>query len=134
MQNLYRFSKRLPDPRKMPPYYWEVVMLTLQGNPRLFLCQYPVSMRKSFEGLSAQVELLFPGELLTGAFFIFLNRKQDQMKVLYWDTDGLAIWFKRLEKGSFSKKEKDQDQITRREFLMLLEGVTPKRLQPRFSL
>jgi transposase len=56
------------------------------------------------------------------------------MKVLYWDTDGLAIWFKRLEKGSFSKKEKDQDQITRREFLMLLEGVTPKRLQPRFSL
>jgi len=109
-------------------------MLTLQGNPRLFLCQYPVSMRKSFEGLSAQVELLFPGELLTGAFFIFLNRKQDQMKVLYWDTDGLAIWFKRLEKGSFSKKEKDQDQITRREFLMLLEGVTPKRLQPRFSL
>jgi transposase len=91
-------------------------------------------MRKSFEGLSAQVELLFPGELLTGAFFIFLNRKQDQMKVLYWDTDGLAIWFKRLEKGSFSKKEKDQDQITRREFLMLLEGVTPKRLQPRFSL
>ena len=109
-------------------------MLTLQGNPRLFLCRYPVSMRKSFEGLSAQVELLFPGELLTGAFFIFLNRKQDQMKVLYWDTDGLAIWFKRLEKGSFSKKEKDQDQITRREFLMLLEGVTPKRLQPRFSL
>ena len=109
-------------------------MLTLSGNPRLFLCQHPVSMRKSFEGLSAQVEQLFPGELLTGAFFIFLNRKQDHMKVLYWDTDGLAIWFKRLEKGSFPKKENKQAKMTRREFLMLLEGVTPKRLQPRFSL
>jgi len=109
-------------------------MLTLPGNPRLFLCQHPVSMRKSFEGLSAQVEQLFPGELLTGAFFIFLNRKQDHMKVLYWDTDGLAIWFKRLEKGSFPKKENKQAKMTRREFLMLLEGITPKRLQPRFSL
>jgi len=109
-------------------------MLTLPGNPRLFLCQHPVSMRKSFEGLSAQVEQLFPGELLTGAFFIFLNRKQDHMKVLYWDTDGLAIWFKRLEKGSFPKKENKQAKMTRREFLMLLEGVTPKCLQPRFSL
>jgi transposase len=108
-------------------------MLTLPGNSRLFLCQYPVSMRKSFEGLSAQVELLFPGELLTGAFFIFLNRKQDHMKALYWDTDGLAIWFKRLEKGRF-KKEKEKAKMTRREFLMLLEGITPKRLQPRFYL
>lgn len=109
-------------------------MLTLPGNPRLFLCQHPVNMRKSFEGLSALVEHLFPGELLTGAFFIFLNRKQDHIKVLYWDTDGLAIWFKRLEKGSFPKKEKEKTSMTRREFLMLLEGVTPKRLQPRFSL
>lgn len=109
-------------------------MLTLPGNPRLFLCQYPVSMRKSFEGLSALTEQLFPGELLTGAFFIFLNKNRDHMKVLYWDIDGLAIWCKRLEKGSFSKNEQTQPAMTRREFLMLLEGVTPKRLQPRFSL
>ena len=109
-------------------------MLTLPGNPRLFLCQSPVNMRKSFEGLSALVEHLFPGGLLTGAFFIFLNRKQDHMKVLYWDTDGWVIWFKRLEKGSFPKKEGEKVTLTRREFLMLLEGITPKRLQPRFLL
>jgi transposase len=109
-------------------------MINLSGNPRLFLCQYPVSMRKSFEGLSAQVELLFPGELLSGAFFVFLNKQQDHMKVLYWDTDGLAIWFKRLEKGSFSRKNLDQSTMNRREFLMPLEGIRPKRLQPRFSL
>ena len=118
----------------MPTYYWEVFMLALSGNPRLFLCQYPVNMRKSFEGLSAQVELLFPGELLTGAFFIFLNRKQNHMKVLYWDTDGWVIGFKRLEKGNFSKQGKEQTKMTRREFLMLLEGIKPKRLQHRFSL
>jgi len=118
----------------MPAYYREALMLTLPGNPHLFLCHQPINMRKSFEGLSALVEQLFPGELLTGAFFIFLNRRQDHMKVLYWDIDGLAIWFKRLEKGSFSRKGNEKAMMTRREFLMLLEGVTPKRLQPRFSL
>lgn len=109
-------------------------MLTIPGNARLFLCRYPVNMRKSFEGLSGIVEQLFPGELLSGAFFIFLNRKKDHMKVLFWDNDGFVIWFKRLEKGTFSWKWDNTTPLDRRTFLMLLEGVVPKRLQTRFSL
>lgn len=109
-------------------------MLTIPGNARLFLCQYPVNMRKSFEGLSAIVEQLFPGELLSGAFFIFLNRRKDHIKVLFWDKDGLVIWFKRLEKGSFTWKWGDQMLLDRRTFLMLLEGITPKRLQVRYDI
>jgi transposase len=108
-------------------------MLTISGNTRLFLCQHPVNMRKSFEGLSALVEQLFPGELLSGACFIFLNRRKDHIKVLFWDRDGLVIWFKRLEKGSFSWKG-DEVTLDRRAFLMLLEGITPKRLQERYNL
>lgn len=109
-------------------------MLTISGQARLFICQYPVSMRKSFEGLSALVEELFPRELLTGAFFIFLNRRKDHMKVLFWDKDGLVIWFKRLEKGSFAWKWGSDNRVDRRTFLMLLEGVTPKRLQDRYDI
>jgi transposase len=48
------------------------------------------------------------------------------MKVLFGDNDGLVIWFKRLEKGSFSWNWGCENQIDRRTFLMLLEGVTPK--------
>lgn len=109
-------------------------MLSIPGNTRLFICQHPVSMRKSFEGLSVLVEQLFPGELLSGALFIFLNRRKDHMKVLSWDKDGLVIWFKRLEKGSFAWKWGSDNQIDRRTFLMLFEGVTPKRLQTRYSV
>ena len=109
-------------------------MLTISNNARFFLYQGPVNMRKSFEGLSGIVEEAFPHELLSGAFFIFLNRRKDQMKVLYWDVDGLVIWFKRLEKGVFSRQENRGNNVTRKECLMLLEGITPKRLQPRFSL
>ena len=109
-------------------------VLTIPGNVHLFLCRHPVNMRKSFEGLSAIVEELFPGELLSGAFFIFLNRRKDHMKVLSWDKDGLVIWFKRLERGSFAWKWEDRTPLDRRSFLMLLEGITPKRLQVRYSI
>lgn len=109
-------------------------MLMVPANARLFLCRIPVRMHKSFEGLSTIVEQMFPGELLSGAFFIFLSRRQDHMKVLYWDGDGFVIFYKRLEKGSFAVKKDTPSSILRREFLMLLEGITPKRLQTRFSL
>lgn len=109
-------------------------MLAIPGNARLFVCRYPVNMRKSFEGLGMIVEELFPGEIFTGALFIFINRRRDHMKVLFWDKDGLVIWFKRLEKGTFSWTWGDEKTLDRRSFLMLLEGITPKRLQARLNI
>lgn len=106
----------------------------MTGKARLFLCQHPVNMRKSFEGLSAIVEQLFPGELLSGAFFVFLNRRKDHIKVLFWDNDGFVIWCKRLEKGSFLWKWGSQETLDRRGFFMLLEGVIPRRLQNRYKV
>mgnify|MGYP000541194226 CR=1 FL=1 len=105
-------------------------MLTLPGNARIFLYQNPTDMRKSFEGLSAAVQDTFPDLLMSGSYFVFLNKRRDHMKVLYWDAEGFVIWYKRLEKGSFSKK--DSRILDRKQFLMLLEGIIPKRLQKRY--
>jgi transposase len=107
-------------------------MLTISSQVRLFLFADPVNMLKSFEGLSALIEKAFPDELMKG-YFIFLNKKRDRMKVLYWDGDGFSIWYKRLEKGSFLPQKNGAEMLDRREFLMLLEGVTPKKMQSRFS-
>ncbi len=109
-------------------------MLTIPSHIRLFLCYYPINMRKSFEGLSGEIEKLFPGELFSGALFIFLNRRRDHMKVLLWDGDGFVIWFKRLERGTFLWKWGEKTALNRKQFLMLLEGVSPKYIQKRFSL
>jgi transposase len=108
--------------------------MLISAQARLFFYQRPVSMRSSFEGLSRFVEEAFPGELLSGACFIFLNRQKNHLKVLQWDYDGFVIWYKRLEQGTFSWKWSEQTRLDRRSFLMLLEGITPKRLQRRFSL
>lgn len=109
-------------------------MFNISGNTRIFLHKEPVDMRKSFEGLGFLVETIFHEEVASGAFFVFLNRRKDSMKILYWDVDGLAIWYKRLEKGRFLLCKGEGFLINRRDFFMLLEGITPKILQQRYSL
>lgn len=108
-------------------------MLAIQGNARIFFFQTPIDMRKGVEALSLLVDQSCSGELLTGAYFVFVNRLKDRIKVLYWDHDGFAIWWKRLEKGTFRLLGIDRDLIDRKEFFMLLEGITPKTLQNRLK-
>lgn len=109
-------------------------MLAIAGNARILFFQKPIDMRKGVEALSALVEENCVGELMTGAYFVFVNRLKDRMKVLYWDGDGFAIWWKRLEKGTFRLLGIDRKLIDRKEFFMLLEGITPHRIQKRFSV
>ncbi len=110
-------------------------MLTYPGNARIFIFRETTDLRKGFEGLCALVERAFGSdELISGAFFSFLNRRRDRIKILYWDSDGFAIWYKRLERGSFPKRKLEEALVDRRTFLMMLEGVVPKRLQKRFKI
>ena len=109
-------------------------MLTLTGGARIFFHDSPTDMRKGFEGLSSLVERTFEAPLTSGAYFVFLNRQRNRMKILYWDGDGLALWHKRLEKGSFAKRNGEGVLMDRREFFMLLEGITPKHIQKRFKI
>lgn len=107
-------------------------MLMLSNRCRFFLYQTHINMRKSFEGLIQAIEKIFPEDIFSGSYFIFLNRKKDLMKILYWDEDGFVIWYKRLEVGSFPCK-KNQTMLSRREFSMMIEGVISERFQKRFS-
>ena len=112
-----------------------VTMLGIASNTRIFLCDTPTDMRKGFEGLSAIVEKNFPDPLTSGSLFVFISRGRALMKVLYWDSDGLAIWCKRLEKGRFAKNKNEHLLLmSRREFFMLLEGIIPKRINRRYNI
>ena len=76
-------------------------MLSISPAVRIFVHALPTDMRKSFDGLYAVVKQAFAKDVLEGDYFVFLNRSRDRCKILYWDRDGLVVWAKRLERGSF---------------------------------
>lgn len=76
-------------------------MLSLTTSVRIYLHAKPIDMRKSFDGLFGIVKNEFGMDVREGGLFLFINLRRNRVKLLYWDTDGLAIWMKRLERGSF---------------------------------
>ena len=76
-------------------------MLNFTRTTRVFLATQPTDMRKGFDGLFALVENVIQEDPFSGHLFVFRNARRDRLKLLWWDRDGLAIFYKRLEKGSY---------------------------------
>ena len=114
-------------------------MLAIHGGTKIYLSTAPTDMRRGFNGLQGQVANVLKQDPLSGHLFLFVNRRRDKLKILYWDTDGLAIWYKRLESGSFQipKFEPDQThlEIKSDELMMLLRGIDlSSKRRKRYSL
>ena len=111
-------------------------MLALTGATRIYLYRGAADMRKSFDGLSGLVRTELGGDPLSGSLFVFCNRRRTMVKLLYWDRDGLALWYKRLERGTFRlpPPQSGGAEIDRRSLALLLEGVTPRRLNRRYQV
>ena len=106
----------------------------LSAAVRVFLCTRPTGMRKGFDGLSGLVQECFGQDLLTGHLFLFLNRRRDRLKILYFDRDGLAIWYKRLESGSFEMPrtaEGDGLELQPAQLAMILSGIDMRSARQR---
>lgn len=105
-------------------------MLGLSANLKYFLCNKPVDMRNGFDGLAGIARNILKQDPIGGSVFIFINRTGTHLKLLYWDGDGFALFYKRLEKGRYSMEATDQASpsrsISREELMMLLEGLTFK--------
>jgi len=110
-------------------------MLSLTGAARIYLYRSACDMRKSFDGLCGIVRSEMSADPLSGSLFVFVNRRRNMVKLLYWDRDGLAIWVKRLERGCFTlpKNGMQNSVIERRHLSMLLEGITPKIMSKRYT-
>jgi len=76
-------------------------MLSISSNAKIHLCTIPTDMRKSFDGLQALAQQVFEKDPTEGHLFLFVNRRRDRLKLLWWDRDGLALFYKRLEAGTF---------------------------------
>jgi transposase len=113
-------------------------VLSLSAALRIFLAVEPADMRKGFDGLSQLVRDRIAQDPLSGHLYVFRNKRRDRIRILYWDRDGFALWYKRLEKGTFRFPEARDGcvEVTSAEMAAILEGIDLSRARrlPRFSL
>ena len=111
-------------------------MLALTAAARIYFYRSPCDMRKSFDGLCGLIRSELGADPLSGSLFVFVNRRRSMVKCLYWDRDGFAIWFKRLEKGCFNLPNiaTCDGRIDRLQLTLLLEGVVAKKVNKRYIL
>jgi transposase len=102
-------------------------MLTLPPSVRIFLAAEPVDMRRGHDGLCAIVRNQWKLDLFAGHLFVFVGRRGDRCKILFWDRGGFVLYYKRLEKGRFRVPRvavgASSVAMDATELAMLLDGI-----------
>jgi transposase len=97
------------------------------SSTRIWLAMAPTDMRCSFDRLAELAQAVTGDDPFSGHLFLFRSRGGDRLKILYWDRDGYALWYKRLEEGTFKlpKVEPSQRSVELRpsELAMMLDGI-----------
>lgn len=117
-------------------------MIALPPQVRVFLYRLPTDMRKSFNGLVALTESALAQDPLSGSLFVFLNRRRDRIKILYWGQTGFCIWYQQLQKGTYQLPGEDSlegiqtVEVTRSQLSLILDGIdlSSARQRMRFQL
>jgi transposase len=115
-------------------------VILLSRAVRVYFATGPVNMRRSFDGLMAEVRSVLALDPLSGHVFAFINRRRNQVKFLMWTRGGFTIVHKRLEAGTFTFVERLRSdakavEIDVHELSMLLEGIDVQcaRMAPRWE-
>lgn len=98
---------------------------------KIYLYQQPVDMRKQSHGLAAIVESQMALDTFSKSLFVFVNKRRNTLKILYWEKNGYVIWHKKLEKDRFHWfKSEAIRNMTIKELNMLLDGYDVFKFKP----
>ena len=105
----------------------------LPSSVKIFISDRPVDMRKGFDGLISIVRSQWQGDVFSGHLFVFIGSQRDRVKILFWETGGFALYYKRLERGRFKMPKRRVEQCTveldATELSMLLDGIDYERVK-----
>lgn len=108
-------------------------MLTLPQSVRIYLAVEAVDLRRGHDGLSGIVRGQWGMDIFEGHLFVFLGRRGDRCKILFWDRGGLVLYYKRLEKGRFRAPRVSSDgraiELDATALTMLLDGIDVGRVR-----
>lgn len=103
-------------------------MLSLPPSVRMYVARGVTDMRKSFDTLAALVIDVIEEDPQSGHLFLFLNRRRDRIKILWWDRSGYCLLAKRLEHGQFRVFDRADGtagsfEMSSSELALILEGI-----------
>jgi len=97
------------------------------------LCSAPTDMRRGFPGLLGVVRSHLKLDPMTGYLFVFVSKRRDRAKILWWDVGGFVLYYKRLELGKFKvplvRTGQRSIEIDSTDLAMLLEGIDYSRVR-----
>lgn len=97
-----------------------------------YLYDQPTDMRKSFNTLGAVVMAGMNLDVMSGAGFVFINRRKTHLKMLRWEGDGFSLYFKRLEKGTFEHLTGlNEYRLSYENLLLILHGIETQKISKR---
>ena len=112
-----------------------VAMMGLPEGTPIYLCTQPVDFRKGFDGLTGIITTSLDLSVTSGSLILFVNRRQDRIKALWWETGGLTLWYRRLEQGTVELPATQSGQshvtIDSVELAMWIAGVSLKSAKRR---
>jgi transposase len=107
-------------------------MLHLSPATRYYLYTGHTDMRKGFDSLCGIVSSVMTLDALSGAVFVFINKKRSQVKLLLWEGDGLSLYYKRLEKGTYERPSSAETttstSLTYQQLQFILQGVALQKI------
>jgi transposase len=112
-------------------------MFLLSPHTKVFLAKDVTDMRKSFRGLLVLTESVLRQDPASGHLFVFVNRRRDLLKILYWDGSGFWIWYRRLERGTFQLPIRDTGdeeagiELTPVQLSLILDGIDLNSVRQR---
>ena len=106
-------------------------MLHLSPFCQYYLYHGVADMRKGFDSLCGIVSSQMKLDALSGAIFIFINRRRSQVKLLLWEGDGLSLYHKRLEAGTFELPLCNTAVISHQQLQFILQGVALQKIEYR---
>ncbi len=114
-------------------------MLALPPTTKIFVCREPADMRKSFDGLSTIVCDIVNQDPQSGHLFLFVNKRRNRAKIIWWDESGYWMLYKRLEHGQFkffdqAKGDAGSFSCSATDMMMLLEGIDLRGAKRRKNL
>ena len=110
-------------------------MLALSPSATIYFCTRPTDMRKGFDGLLALIKDHLQEDPFAGGLYAFVNRRKDRLKLLAWEGDGLAIYYRRLEQGSYQCPAADGSKpsvvLSATDLSLILSGIDLKSVKRR---